>query len=200
MTEKPHGVFFSIVQRQIGPGLNVVMAGEVDCSKSTHFYQAFGDSALNPALQDHDTSKEPSLDDYIELKTARRPYHFARLYPKWYLQSYLLGIPALEIGKRNKANKVTSIDKKTTEELLEYCMQPTGSAKAFNPAEPLGRAYAIFSSLLEHLRSREPTVLATDKFELRVDAEGEVSLILINERSQRNRNHRPRRNSRQRRA
>ena len=33
MTKKLHGIFFSIVRRKIGD-LDVIMAGEVDCSSS----------------------------------------------------------------------------------------------------------------------------------------------------------------------
>jgi len=33
MTQKPHGTFYSVVRRKIGR-LNVIMAGEIDCSMS----------------------------------------------------------------------------------------------------------------------------------------------------------------------
>ena len=39
MTQKPHGTFFSVVHRKIGD-LNVIMAGEIDCSTSMHFDQS----------------------------------------------------------------------------------------------------------------------------------------------------------------
>ena len=174
MTEKPHGLFFSVVQRQIGD-LNVIMAGEVDCSKSTHFYQTFGDSALIPALQG--TDKEPGLNDYIELKTAKKPdhrfppYRSAELLPKWYLQSYLLGVPALAIGYRNFRNHVFAIKQKPIKEILRDTQK---CVPAFDPAVNLGRAHAILSSLLEHFRSLGQTVSAQDRFELRVDASGDV--------------------------
>ena len=45
MTRKPHGTFYSIVHRNIG-GLNVIMAGEVDCSTSMHSDQSIDDSLL----------------------------------------------------------------------------------------------------------------------------------------------------------
>jgi len=35
-TRKPHGTFYSVVSREIGD-LNIIMAGEVDCSTSAHF-------------------------------------------------------------------------------------------------------------------------------------------------------------------
>ena len=34
--QEPHGTFFSIVSRKIG-GLNIIMAGEIDCSTSMYF-------------------------------------------------------------------------------------------------------------------------------------------------------------------
>ena len=174
MTQKPHGTFFSVVQRNIGD-LNVIMAGEVDCSKSRHFYQAFGDSALIPTLQG--TSKEPGLKDYIELKTAKKPdrrfppYRSAELLPKWYLQSYLLGVPALAIGYRNFRNHVFTIKQKPINEVLRDTQK---CVPTFDPAVDLGRAHAILSSLLEHFRSLGKTVSAQDSFKLRVDASGDV--------------------------
>lgn len=45
--EKPHGTFFSVVTRKIGE-LNVIMAGEVDCSLSMHYDQSIVDSSLTP--------------------------------------------------------------------------------------------------------------------------------------------------------
>jgi len=43
--EKLHGTFFSVVTRKIGE-LNVIMAGEVDCSLSMHYYESAVDRLL----------------------------------------------------------------------------------------------------------------------------------------------------------
>ena len=43
--EKPHGTFYSVVSRKIG-NLNVIMAGEVDCSTSMPYCQPIVDSPL----------------------------------------------------------------------------------------------------------------------------------------------------------
>ena len=43
--EKPHGTFYSVVSRRIGE-LNIIMAGEVDCSTSTHRDQSVFDNPL----------------------------------------------------------------------------------------------------------------------------------------------------------
>ena len=40
-TWKPHGTFFSVVSRDIDE-LNVIMAGEVDCSTGMYFYSSTG--------------------------------------------------------------------------------------------------------------------------------------------------------------
>lgn len=44
---QPHGTFYSVVSRKIG-GLNVIMAGEIDCSTSTRYDQPVVDSSLTP--------------------------------------------------------------------------------------------------------------------------------------------------------
>lgn len=41
VTEEPHGTFFSVVRRKIGD-LDVIMAGEVDCSSSTSLDLSIG--------------------------------------------------------------------------------------------------------------------------------------------------------------
>jgi len=45
--KKPHGTFYSVVSRKIG-GLDVIMAGEIDCSTSMHCGQSVIDSSLTP--------------------------------------------------------------------------------------------------------------------------------------------------------
>jgi len=45
MTKKLYGTFYSVVRRKIG-SLDVIMAGEVDCSASMYFNQPAGDSLL----------------------------------------------------------------------------------------------------------------------------------------------------------
>ena len=143
------------------------MAGEVDCSKSTRFYRTYGDSALIPTFQ----GGGPHLNDYIELKTVRKlkRRHRAKLFANWYLQSYLLGVPTLAIGYRKSAYKVSRIDVKSIEEV---CQDAQKYSPTFTPAQALGRAHAILSSLLEYLRPRGETVSA----KLRVNAKGGVWL------------------------
>lgn len=178
MTQKPHGTFFSVVHRKIGD-LNVIMAGEVDCSKSMHFNQSIGDSMLIHALEG--TNVEPGLKDYIELKTAKTdprfpPDYCTNKFPKWYMQSYLLGVPALAVGYRNFKNHVFTIKRKPIKEVLQDAQK---YVPEFDPAVNLGRAHAILSTLLEHFRSLGQSVSAQDRFELRVDANGDAWITCL---------------------
>jgi hypothetical protein len=47
--QKDHGTFYSIVGRKIG-GLNIIMAGEVDCSTGMSVHPSAVDSLLIPIL------------------------------------------------------------------------------------------------------------------------------------------------------
>ncbi|KAF9651207.1 hypothetical protein BDM02DRAFT_3184692 [Thelephora ganbajun] len=92
-TSEPNGRFCSIVSRRLGD-LSIVMAGEVDCAEGGY----------------------PSLEHYRELKTQKSRQH--KNWPKWYLQSYLLGVPTLILGNRSKNNLLTSIQTMSMEALL----------------------------------------------------------------------------------
>lgn len=174
ITEKPHGIFFSVVRRKFDD-LNIIMAGEVDCSSSMYFDHSIDDSTLIPILEG--INVEPGLKDYIELKTAKKtdrwspPNRYAELFPKWYMQSYLLGVPALAIGYRNFKNHVFTIKRKPIEEVL---LDARKCVPGFDPAVNLGRAHAILSALLEHFRSLGKSVSAQDRFELHIDANGDA--------------------------
>ena len=93
--EKPHGTFFSVVTRKIGE-LNIIMAGEVDCSTSMHYNQTVVDRSLTLIPKD----MEPKLENYVGLKTIKNadsrfpPRH--QMIIKSYLQSYLLGVEACD--------------------------------------------------------------------------------------------------------
>jgi len=116
---------------------------------------------------------EPSLKDYIELKTIkkadRRPTLCDKLLSKWYLQSYLLGVPVLAVGYRNFRNHVYNINRKPIKEVLRDAQKYDPK---FDPAINLGRAHAILSALMEYFRSLGRLVSAQDRFELHVDEDG----------------------------
>jgi len=173
MTQKPHGTFYSVVNRKIGD-LNVIMAGEIDCSMSMRLYQPIDGGMLISTLEA--TNVEPDLNDYIELKTVKTDPRFppdrrtGRL-PRWYMQSYLLGVPTLAVGFRDFRNNVFNVKRKLIEEVLRDAQK---YVPEFDPAVSLGRAHAILSALLEHFRSLGQSISAQDKFELRVDANGDA--------------------------
>lgn len=129
---------------------------------------------LTPALEG--TGVEPGLEDYIELKTAktdpRSPLHrCTEKFPKWYMQSYLLGVPALAVGYRNFKNHVLTIRQKPITEVL---LDAQRYVPGFDPAVNLGRVHAILSALLEYFRSLGQSVSAQDRFELRIDTDGDA--------------------------
>lgn len=119
---------------------------------------------------------EPSLEDYIELKTAKKtsPYYppsRCELFPRWYMQSYLVGVPVMAVGYRNYQNHVYTIRRKPIKEVLRDAQK---YVPGFDPAVSLGRAHAILSALLEHFRSMGQFVSAKDRFELHVDKNGDA--------------------------
>ena len=117
------------------------------------------------------------MKDYIELKTVKKadrllpPGRSVGNYPKWYMQSHLLGIQVLQIGYRNFKNHVFGIVRKSTQEFLREAQKYSPS---FDPAVDMGRVHAILSALLAHFRALEPSVSPQDIFELRVDANGDA--------------------------
>jgi hypothetical protein len=119
---------------------------------------------------------EPSLKNYIELKTAKTDSRFpldrlTEKYPRWYMQSYLLGVPVLAVGYRNFKNHVFTIKRKPIEEVLRDAQK---YVPEFDSAVNMGRAHVILSALLEHFRSLGQSVSAQDRFEFRVDANGDA--------------------------
>lgn len=129
---------------------------------------------LIPTLEG--TNMEPSLKDYIELKTVkgtdpRFPGRCAERLSKWYMQSYLLGVPMLAVGYRDFRNHVFDIKRKPIKEILRDAQK---CAPEFDPAVNLGRAYDILFALLEHFRFLGQSVSAQDTFELRIDANGDA--------------------------
>jgi hypothetical protein len=129
---------------------------------------------------------DPNVKDYIELKTVkkvdymRQPPRCDRLFPKWYLQSYLLGVQVMEIGYRNFRNQVYRIVRKPVKEMLRDAQK---SAPLFDPDVDMGRVHAILSALLVYFRAPGRFVSAQDRFELRVDADGDVWMTLVDSSS-----------------
>jgi hypothetical protein len=173
MTRGPHGTFFSIIHRKIGD-LNVIMAGEVDCSESMHLDQSIGDSMLIPTLEEE--KAEPYLGDYIELKTFSASAMTKNRYSEWYMQSYLLGVNGLALGERKSSDRVSAIKRMAIEEVLRDAQN---QKPGFDPVVKLGRAHAILSALLKYFRSLGQSISAEDEFNIRVYAEGNARVTRV---------------------
>ena len=52
MTKRLHGIFFGVVSRRIGD-VEIIMAGEVDCSSSRYLHQLADDNLLTPIPSRH---------------------------------------------------------------------------------------------------------------------------------------------------
>lgn len=131
----------------------------------------------------------PRLENYRELKTQKFHKHkYDRRYPllpclsrsrfqnrnwpKWYLQSFLLGVPILFLGNRSKRNLLTSTKTMSMEDLLRTTVS---NSPDFDRALALGRIHNILSALIEHCRTRAG-YLYTGCFtcELQIRSEGNV--------------------------
>lgn len=119
----------------------------------------------------------PDMNDYIELKTVKKsnpglpPYRAGELFPKWYMQSYLLGVGVLQVGYRNFKNHVFKISRLPVNHVL---LDAQRYSPSFKPAADFGRAHAILSALFAYFRDIGPSVSAQDMFVLRVDTNRDV--------------------------
>ena len=116
------------------------------------------------------------MEDYIELKTVKKPGRQPPgrsdvLFPKWYMQSHLLGVQVLQIGYRNFQNHVFGIVRKPIQKFLQDAQR---YAPSFDPDVDMGRVHAILSAILVYFRDLGPSVSAQDRFVLRVDANGDA--------------------------
>ena len=79
----------------------------------------------------------------------------------------------MAIGYRNFTNRVFRVDLKPVEEVLQDAQTHVPS---FKPAVDMGRVHSILSTILAHFHSPGQSLSAQDKFELRVEANGDVWL------------------------
>jgi len=112
----------------------------------------------------------PRLENYRELKTQKFQKHkYGRCYPlgltaylshsrsqnrnwpKWYLQSFLIGVPTIVLGNRSKRNLLTSVKTMSMEDLLKTTVS---NSPGFDQALALGRIHSVLSALIEHCRTR----------------------------------------------
>jgi len=90
---------------------SVLMAAEVDCVDPAAQSVATGSTSSGGP---HATHMEP----YLELKTYKIPDHpgqlrtlYAHKYPKWWLQSFLAGVPELILGGRDSQGFLTEVQR-----------------------------------------------------------------------------------------
>eukprot|EP00201_Polytomella_parva_P009746 CAMPEP_0175059390 /NCGR_PEP_ID=MMETSP0052_2-20121109/12407_1 /TAXON_ID=51329 ORGANISM="Polytomella parva, Strain SAG 63-3" /NCGR_SAMPLE_ID=MMETSP0052_2 /ASSEMBLY_ACC=CAM_ASM_000194 /LENGTH=464 /DNA_ID=CAMNT_0016324937 /DNA_START=42 /DNA_END=1436 /DNA_ORIENTATION=+ len=93
--------FVSVVRYRLG-AMKLLMAAEIDCTRTTdpspfsdHIFQG-RESAIS----------NPRIENYVELKTqVKRDDNYrgnmAQKMPKWWLQSFIAGVPVITVGVRN---------------------------------------------------------------------------------------------------
>ncbi|GAB4819664.1 hypothetical protein N2152v2_006710 [Parachlorella kessleri] len=89
-----------LVRTRLG-GIRILLGAEIDC------YDPTGVCG----------NKQPGLSSYLELKTYKPPQHpkqqltlHRNKHPRWWLQSFLAGVPALALGARDDQGLVHKID------------------------------------------------------------------------------------------
>lgn len=95
----------------------IFLGAEIDCfdpavvnssSSGGHAHQAAQPAVQQPGQQQHPQQQLPPLAAMLELKTYRKPSHPQQWrtvhrykHPKWWLQSFLAGVPRLALGARD---------------------------------------------------------------------------------------------------
>lgn len=105
------------------------------------------------------------MKDYIELKTLKKLQ--GKRFPEFYMQSHMLGVPVLHIGRRNSKDRVIRTEKKAPEQLFEDAKK---RGKPFDPVMNMRRVYTILRGLLDHFE--KSGVTAGGKVVLCVNAKG----------------------------
>ena len=74
-----------------------------------------------------------------------------RNWPKWYLQSFILGVPTLVLGNRSKRNLLTGMQTMSTQQLLATTVSHSPD---FDRASALGRIHGVLSAVIEYYWTR----------------------------------------------
>ena len=117
---------------------------------------------------------EPNLEDYIELKTVKKPEQLQpglieALFRRWYIQSYLPGIQTLQIGYRDSENHVADPDRRSIQEFLNDAKKHD---RSFDPALNMGRLYTILKELLDYFEGLRLAATVGGRSSLYVNANG----------------------------
>jgi hypothetical protein len=98
-----------------------------------------------------------------------------RKWPECYLQSYLIGVPILILGKRS-GNKLTSVERKPMESVLREAEK-----RKFRGALALGRIHDILSALIRDCETRTTRRPYTKDFmgELQILPKGKIRILPV---------------------
>ncbi|TIB71560.1 RAI1-domain-containing protein [Wallemia mellicola] len=142
----------------------ILTAGEVDC--------------VDDIPRDRDTYK-PSQSKYVELKTSmqirnqNQQDNFDKKLLKFYFQSYLLGVPKIIVGFKNRDGILVDLKEYST---LDLPQQVKGSAYEWNPKNCTSMA----AMLLEFITSTIKRIGRTDKlYKVRYNPEERAVTIEI---------------------
>jgi len=108
------------------------------------------------------------LGNYLELKAVVDETDPKR-FPEWYMQSSLLGVPALRIGYRNLEHWVYQIDEKSVDWLIASA---SDRGKPFDPVINMRRLYTILRTLRNNLERVGSDITTEDNVMLYVNAKG----------------------------
>ena len=106
------------------------------------------------------------MGNYLELKTVFNEAD-VKSFPKWYMQSYLLGVPELRIGYRDSHQRVFHIDEKPVSWLIEDARK---RGEPFDPVINMKRVYTILRALWVHFEAHGSDVAMEDGVVLHVSA------------------------------
>ena len=98
--------FGAVVRLRIGE-MRVMMGAEIDCFDGDH----------RPRQQQQQHQDGSSLDSFIELKTYKPPQNSKQestllrfKYPRWWVQSWLGGVPRIALGSRDDRGMLRDIE------------------------------------------------------------------------------------------
>ena len=74
------------------------------------------------------------MKDYIELKTLKKLQ--GKRFPEFYMQSHMIGVPVLHIGRRNSKDRVIRTEKKAPGGKVVLCVNAKGIAQVTSPSLP----------------------------------------------------------------
>ncbi|KAI3430830.1 hypothetical protein D9Q98_009241 [Chlorella vulgaris] len=168
----PSSEFGLLIRTRIGPH-RLLLGAEMDCydpqqgqaptaapaPAASSQREAPERSAQPPSGQQGLAQQQlPSLSSCVELKTYRMPQHpgqqrtlYRHKHPKWWLQSFLAGVPRLALGARDDEGMVHRVDLVSTADLPRIS---AAHAEAWSPNLALGCGVALLDWMREQAESQ----------------------------------------------